>query len=227
MESDVRKKDGGEVYPLESGDSVGELRKTDEKIPSEDLTDSPELSPDTGDTKSVLGRLNQHFRSSSGKQIELKLRDSLRSILVQKGKDVTDPIEELIPEKVCYHHVTPPLPPLEPGDEQVIERYWLNPPPFTYAKIVKTWDMDFEYEVVEPKISEQEYVLLEETYEELRNVLIYTSSLHKENVRFDESRVKSIIRNFDPEITDDRLDILIYFLRCNFAGFGKLDPPDA
>ncbi|WP_254059122.1 type II/IV secretion system ATPase subunit [Methanogenium sp. MK-MG] len=84
--------------------------------------------------------------------------------------------------------------------------------------------MDFEYEVVEPKISEKEYVLLEETCEELRNVLIYTSSLHKENVRFDESQVKSIIRNFDPEITDDRLDILIYFLRCNFAGFGKLDP---
>ncbi|WP_292408317.1 MULTISPECIES: type II/IV secretion system ATPase subunit [unclassified Methanoculleus] len=137
------------------------------------------------------------------------------------GKGEVDLVDEIV--SGSFSGGEPSLPPLDPEEEtRMMERYWLVPP-FTYAKILKNWEMDPEYIVVEPEVSEKEFILLEETYEELRNVLIYTPSVRRENVTFDENRVKEIIRSFDPEITEDRLAVLIYFLRRNFTGFGKID----
>ncbi|HNT09138.1 type II/IV secretion system ATPase subunit [Methanoculleus sp.] len=133
------------------------------------------------------------------------------------------PVEEFpLPDILSEDEL--PLPPPDPEEEtRTMERYWLVLP-FAYAKILKNREMDPEYIIVEPEVSEKEFILLEETYEELRNVLIYTPSSRRENVTFDEDRIKAIIRSFDPEIPEDRLAVLIYFLRRNFTGFGKLDP---
>jgi flagellar protein FlaI len=77
---------------------------------------------------------------------------------------------------------------------------------------------------VEPKVTEKELILLEETYERLRPVLIYDSPAKRKMVRLDEMEVEQIIREFDPEITKSRMGILVYYLNRNFTGYGKLDP---
>lgn len=168
----------------------------------------PDIPPDRG-RGGVIDRLRQRLRSPHESP-------------AGNEKSETDPVEKIISSGLSGVEFS--LPPLDPEEEaRVMERYWLVPP-FTYAKIVNNREMDPEYIIVEPEISEKEFILLEETYEELRNVLIYTPSIRRENVTFDEDRVKAIIRSFDPEITEDRLAVLIYFLRRNFIGFGKLDP---
>lgn len=180
--------------------------------------EQPALSPDTvpaAEKGSVFARLKQNLRQLPGKYPW--------DLFKQKEKHVNDPVDEILPgdDLQWDEH---PLPPLDPDEEKwVLERYWLIPP-FAYAKIVKNLEMDLEYVIVEPMVSEKEFILLEETYEELRNVLIYTSPASRETATFDEGRVREVIRSFDPEIDNERIDILIYFLRRNFAGFGKLDP---
>ncbi|MFA5330792.1 MAG: type II/IV secretion system ATPase subunit [Methanoregula sp.] len=118
----------------------------------------------------------------------------------------------------------PTLPPLDNIDEsRVLDRYWLVPP-FSYVNITRDWEMNPRYDIVEPRISEKELILLEETYERLRTVLIYDTPVKRDLVRLDENEIKQIIREFDPEITEERMGILVYFLSRNFTGYGKLDP---
>lgn len=190
-------------------DILTKLHKGDGTVDKENLLETlPDIPPDRG-RGGVIDRLRQRLRSPHESP-------------AGNEKSETDPVEKIISSGLSGVEFS--LPPLDPEEEaRVMERYWLVPP-FTYAKIVNNREMDPEYIIVEPEISEKEFILLEETYEELRNVLIYTPSIRRENVTFDEDRVKAIIRSFDPEITEDRLAVLIYFLRRNFIGFGKLDP---
>lgn len=180
----------------------------------------PAQSPDTppaAERGSVFTRLKQNLLQLPGKYTWESFG------LGSKKKRAADPANDCLPGNgLLWDELL--LPPLDPDDEKwIIERYWLTPP-FAYVKIVKNWEMDLEYVIVEPRVSEKEFILLEETYEELRNVLIYTSSASRETVAFDEGRVGEIIRSFDPEIDDERIGILMYYLRRNFAGFGKLEP---
>jgi flagellar protein FlaI len=207
MASDAYERETGE-HP--GGTGIGPGVVSGEERPAS----SPDTAPAAG-KEGVFARLKQNLRQLPGKYAWGPFK--------QKEKRVADPADEILPgdDLRWDEH---PLPPLDPDEEKwVIERYWLVPP-FAYAKIVKNWEMDLEYVVVEPRVSEKEFILLEETYEELRNVLIYTSPARKETATFDEGRIREIIRSFDPEIDDERMGILIYFLRRNFAGFGKLDP---
>ena len=206
----------------------GENAYSFEEIPSPGAETNPVESSSPPLKDRLTGKLDDFLNSLKGKKEKSGNSDSndTLSLLIGMLKQVkageTDPVEELLPQELYTE--TPPLPPLAPEEEGwVIDRYWLVPP-FTYVKIMKNWEMDLEYVIVEPKVSEKEFVLLEETYEELRNVLIYTSPHQKDEVAFDERKVKRIIRSFDPEIPDDRLEILIYFLKRNFAGYGKIDP---
>ncbi|WP_048152273.1 type II/IV secretion system ATPase subunit [Methanolacinia paynteri] len=206
----------------------GENAYSFEEIPSPGAETNPVESSSPPLKDRLTGKLDDFLNSLKGKKEKSGNPDSndTLSMLVGMLKQVkageTDPVEELLPHDPYAE--TPPLPPLAPEEEGwVIDRYWLVPP-FTYVKIMKNWEMDLEYVIVEPKVSEKEFVLLEETYEELRNVLIYTSPHQKDEVAFEERKVKRIIRSFDPEIPDDRLEILIYFLKRNFAGYGKIDP---
>lgn len=205
----------------------------DENVYSFEEISSGETDADQGDMppgsrkEELLRKLNNYLNSFKGnfKSKSAGSDDSLsiiRHMLKQRKDGDTDPVDEVLPGDL--YDGNPPLPLLEPEEEGwVVDRYWLVPP-FTYVKIMKNWEMDLEYVIVEPKVTEKEFVLLEETYEELRNVLIYTSPHQKDNVTFNKGQVKKIIRSFDPEIRPERLDILIYFLRRNFAGYGKIDP---
>jgi len=132
-------------------------------------------------------------------------------------------IDRIIPD-FAQQPDLPPLPPLEEIDEsRILDRYWLVPP-FSYVNITLDWEMNPRYDIVEPKVTEKELIVLEETYERLRTVLIYDSPAKQKEARLDEKEVEEIIREFDPGITESRLGILVYYLKRNFTGYGKLDP---
>ncbi|MBP2133481.1 flagellar protein FlaI [Methanomicrobium sp. W14] len=186
--------------------------------------------------KSAYGKMNASYNPQAKKsearpgekipvfsfsEIKEKVSKFLKSSSKTEKTEIKDPVDEIIPYGEEEHYELPAVDEYE--KDLIVERYWLAPP-FSYVKIVKNWEMDLEYVVVEPKVTEEEYVLLEETYEELRNIMVYTSPGAMENLKFEEKKVKEIIKSFDPEIPEERLNILVYYLRRNFSGFGKLDP---
>jgi len=114
------------------------------------------------------------------------------------------------------------LPPADPTLD-IVERYWLAPP-FSYANIFRRDAITLGYEIVEPKVTEKELVVLEETFEQLRATLIYDTARKRGELGLDPDLIRRVIRSFYPEITDDRMEILVYYLRRNFLGYGKLDP---
>lgn len=114
------------------------------------------------------------------------------------------------------------LPPADPTAD-IIERYWLVPP-FSYVNIVRTDQITLRYEIVEPKVTEKELIILEETFDQLRATLIYDTARKRGELGLDRHDLVRTIRSFDPEIPDERMDVLVYYLRRNFLGYGKLDP---
>jgi len=114
------------------------------------------------------------------------------------------------------------LPPADPALD-IVERYWLAPP-FSYANIFRKDAITLGYEIVEPKVTEKELVVLEETFEQLRATLIYDTARKRGELGLDLDLIRRVIRSFYPEIADDRMEILVYYLRRNFLGYGKLDP---
>ncbi len=114
------------------------------------------------------------------------------------------------------------LPPADPAAD-IVERYWLVPP-FSYASISRGDSATLRYEIVEPGVTEKELIILEETFEQLRAMLIYDTARKRGELALDPSLLRKVIRSFDPEIPDERVDVLVYYLRRNFIGYGKLDP---
>ena len=114
------------------------------------------------------------------------------------------------------------LPPADLGVDMV-DRYWLVPP-FSYANIFRRDAITLGYEIVEPKVTEKELVVLEETFEQLRATLIYDTARKRGELGLDPDRLRKVIRSFDPEIADERVEVLEYYLQRNFLGYGKLDP---
>jgi len=116
----------------------------------------------------------------------------------------------------------PPRPP-GTGSNGVLECYWLIPP-HAYAEIVRDEEAGLKYCVIEPELTPHEYILLKETYEYLRDVLIYDTpgKLDVENIEYED--VAKAVRQFDREISDERLEVIYYYQKRNFLGYGKIDP---
>ncbi|WP_265581516.1 type II/IV secretion system ATPase subunit [Methanofollis aquaemaris] len=105
----------------------------------------------------------------------------------------------------------------------MIERYWLVPP-FSYVNISRGDAASLRYEIVEPGVSEKELIILEETFDQLRAMLIYDTARKRGELDLDPDLLRKVIRSFDPEMPDERMEVLVYYLRRNFLGYGKLDP---
>ena len=103
-----------------------------------------------------------------------------------------------------------------------LERYWVVEP-FSYVTIKRVGNEGFTYVVSEPPISKKEKTILLETYAHLRDIIIYDETEAGRNTRIDPVAVSRIIRSFDPEIADDRLAILDYYIRRDLTGYGPLE----
>lgn len=102
------------------------------------------------------------------------------------------------------------------------EAYWLFDP-HAYAVIVQDPNKDRSYRVLEPELSARERIILEETHETLRDVLVYDKPVTRGDLFLEYGEVAKVVRTYDPTITDDRLSVLYYYLRRNLNGYGKID----
>ena len=103
-----------------------------------------------------------------------------------------------------------------------LERYWVIEP-YSYVKIERVRNEGFTYIVVEPAISRKEKTILMETYAHLRDIIIYDNTEKGKKEHIDPIAVARIIRQFDPDITEDRVAILNYYIKRDLSGYGPLE----
>jgi len=103
-----------------------------------------------------------------------------------------------------------------------LDTYWIEAP-YVYIKIIRQGNQGFTYMVVEPAITPREQIVLRETTSHLRKVIVYDdpgkSPVHLLSGEF----IHRIIHEFYPDITNERLAILTYYLRRDLSGFGPLE----
>jgi archaeal flagellar protein FlaI len=111
-----------------------------------------------------------------------------------------------------------------PGEASLaaLERYWVVEP-YSYVKIERVGNVGFTYIVVEPAISQKEKTILMETYAHLRDIIIYDNTEKGRDDRINLAEVSKIIRQFDPDITGDRVSILNYYIKRDLSGYGPLE----
>jgi flagellar protein FlaI len=101
--------------------------------------------------------------------------------------------------------------------------YWVQSP-YVYIKIERQGNIGFVYTVVEPVITTREKIVLQETYNYLRDVIIYDAPEKSPVDPLKRENIYRILREYDPTITIERLPILYYFLQRDLSGFGLLEP---
>ncbi|MDD5142806.1 MAG: type II/IV secretion system ATPase subunit [Methanoregula sp.] len=103
-----------------------------------------------------------------------------------------------------------------------LERYWVVEP-YSYVTIKRVGNVGFTYVISEPSISKKEMTILLETYTHLRDIIIYDETEDSQKTRIDPVAVARIIRAFDPEIGEDRIAILNYYINRDLSGYGPLE----
>ena len=103
-----------------------------------------------------------------------------------------------------------------------LDTYWIEAP-YVYIKIIRQGNQGFTYTVVEPTITPREQIVLRETAIHLRKVIVYDNPEINAGDTFDRKFIHRLIREFHPEITGDRLEVLTYYLRRDLSGFGPLE----
>jgi archaeal flagellar protein FlaI len=111
-----------------------------------------------------------------------------------------------------------------PGEVSLatLEQYWVVEP-FSYVKIERVGNEGFTYIVVEPLLSQKEKTILMETYAHLRDIIIYDNTEKGRDDRVDPVAAARIIRQFDPEVTEDRVGVLNYYIKRDLSGYGPLE----
>ncbi|MDD4138099.1 MAG: type II/IV secretion system ATPase subunit, partial [Methanoregula sp.] len=120
----------------------------------------------------------------------------------------------------CTRNTDVPLP--EERTSGTLDTYWIEAP-YVYIKIVRQGNLGFTYTVVEPAITAREQIVLRETAIHLRKVIVYDDPDKPPARQLSGEFIHHIIREFHPDITDDRLAILSYYLRRDLSGFGPLE----
>jgi len=118
---------------------------------------------------------------------------------------------------------TPPAGMFLSSEERLVERYWLKKG-FSYALIGESELFDLFYRIVEPPVSFQERVILEEVHNYLRDVVIFDSLKSKDEVHLTFPEVRKAVHRFSPGMPDERVSVLFYYLDRNLQGYGPIDP---
>jgi flagellar protein FlaI len=112
-----------------------------------------------------------------------------------------------------------------PDHVREVDRYWVNAP---FAFVVVNYDPEenqHKYEVVEPKLGEEEYELLDTLFEDIRDPLVYKRSVadgEMESVLVESTREH--LERYGVDVDLETFYRLFYYLHREFQGYGKLDP---
>jgi flagellar protein FlaI len=101
--------------------------------------------------------------------------------------------------------------------------YWVQSP-YVYIKIERQGNLGFVYTVVEPVITTREKIVLQETYNYLRDIIIYDNPEKSPADQLKRENIYRTLQEYDPTIKPERLPILYYFLQRDLSGFGLLEP---
>ncbi|MHC1626687.1 MAG: type II/IV secretion system ATPase subunit [Methanoculleaceae archaeon] len=117
-----------------------------------------------------------------------------------------------------------PLPAVPRGrGEELLDHYWLLPG-YSSAAIIRQGRSGCMYRIIEPVIDESEYCLLQDVHEYIRDVTLFDEPKKEGEMRLEFGDVRRVIRVFDSKISGDRINVLYYYLKRTFEGYGRLDP---
>ncbi|MFW5987151.1 MAG: type II/IV secretion system ATPase subunit [Methanohalophilus sp.] len=111
-----------------------------------------------------------------------------------------------------------------PEEYEEIERYWVDEP-YVFISILKRLGI-YRYVVVEPSLSVYEKEILERTYSDLKDVLTIDdtpcSDSDKDIILV--SKALSLFKRYHIPLEVSSKYRILYYLRRNFLGFGKINP---
>ena len=143
-------------------------------------------------------------------QVAVLLPDQHYTAPSASTPDQSDPVPE--PAELCE----------KPGGS-CLNVYWVESP-FVYIKIVRQGNLGLVYTVVEPVITAREKIVLQVTYNYLREVIVFDNPEKSPDDLLKAKNVYRILRENDPTISSERLPILNYYLQRDLSGYGLLEP---
>ncbi len=170
-------------------------------------------------------------RKEKQKHLMIRIHSRFFEKLVEKTDEIGDKSDSKFPnffrkKGSSLKFDEPPavleIPPISTS-EKILDQYWLIPP-HAYATICKDKKNRIHYHITEPKLTDKEFVILEESFEYLRSTLIFDTVKKRSELGLERKTLIDAIDSFDKTLTTDRREILIYYLYRNFLGYGKLDP---
>ncbi len=108
--------------------------------------------------------------------------------------------------------------------ESLLEFYSISPP-FAYVVIVKTKEGKYEYRVIEPPLTSEDIAILSK----IKKLLIESSHVDIRSLLAEkpevilEQEVKRIIKKYKISVPPDAYDKLMYYIKRDTLGFGKID----
>ncbi|OFV67250.1 MAG: type II secretion system protein E [Candidatus Syntrophoarchaeum caldarius] len=105
-----------------------------------------------------------------------------------------------------------------------VERTWLKKPYALASILFNEAENEYYYHLAEPKLTPFEKALLEKTYDDLRDVLVLEGEVapdEKEKVL--EHHAKELLNGYSIEINPESLEKILYYLKRNCIGIGKID----
>ncbi len=143
-----------------------------------------------------------------------KLHEMVKSIFSSPSKSIEDYKPEIHGPLVSFE---------PPGGVKEVERYWVDEP---YAFISILYGSEgYLYNVAEPRLSAFEKLLLEEIYDELRDIITLDGKIDEiekiDRYEFIKKKTKDIALEY-ADLNPDSLEKLFYYIKRDFIEFKEL-----
>ncbi|MCU4740402.1 type II/IV secretion system ATPase subunit [Natronoglomus mannanivorans] len=107
---------------------------------------------------------------------------------------------------------------------ELVDRYWVDAP-FSYIEIVYDPDRHrHEYHTVEPALREDERVLLETLFADIRDPLLYRDQTTDDVETLLVETIHEHLERYGAEIDMATFYRLLYYVHRDFRGYGRLEP---
>jgi flagellar protein FlaI len=111
-----------------------------------------------------------------------------------------------------------------PDGEDLVERYWTNPP---YAFVAITYDgeaNEHRYYTAEPDVDSFERRLLDRVTVDIRDPLLFRSDDSDDHEATLSEELERLLEQYGVELDMNSYHTLLYYLLRDFRGYGKVDP---
>ncbi|WP_425495414.1 type II/IV secretion system ATPase subunit [Natrinema halophilum] len=111
-----------------------------------------------------------------------------------------------------------------PDGIEEVERYWVDAP-FSFISIGYDHEAnEHRYHTVEPPLREDERVLLESLFEDVRDPLLYRDDEGGDIEELLRKTIRDSLEQYGVEIDAATFYRLFYYIHRDFRGYGRLDP---